>query len=861
MLKKRYFALVTCMLVAVVFLCNTMLVCFGAAEDQNAAGNWMQGVYNKQETKIEKVTSCKCTTYDGQVSGDMTGTYNFSELEFITIMSGELRYNGIAKGKWNAVLNGTHYSGIVKDTFYSDSERKNVNVKCILLGEEAEGLMECSLSREAIFSLQNGTFSGNCLITKLNKKNTQVSLNVTGKFDIEKIDQLRDTSISVNQSAFSGKTKEGLNIYPVVTNILIADENSPYNNEGFSNISYSSSKGSGTAWAYSSISDDGLISVDGIIRGAVSGTISGKINFSNVVWKMKLSINEGQLQNIQKPILKMSMWGPSTVSAGQTGYIGIQYSNTGDYYAENVKILLNVPAGVEFLAASPGGSFSSSARTVTWEIGKVDKNTFNYLYINVRFLSTAKFTALLYNDTQFCCKAEWTVSQVLYPHDPNAKYGPSGPYTPGEKLNYKVEFENEGQGEAFGVFFTDTLDKDLDDTTLVIGPVYSTKDNTQIAPKGIYDPATRTITWFAGDVKSKEGGYAEYSIKVNSGAKEGTEILNFATVYFPYANEETRTNPIIGYVKDSTPPILYARPGGGSYNSVISITINSSEIADIYYTTDNSVPNENSTKYVGPIVLNKDTELRFMGIDYFGNKSIIYNEKYKIRLHGRTNTPYHTLSPSPTPSSSASPTSTPTVTPVPTNTIKPTHHGRHPFKDIDGHWAKEDIINLYWKGILAGYEDNSIRPDCEINRAEVVVMILKALGIKPADKVQSGFRDDKNIPEWAKGYITAAKDMNIIKGFDDGRFKPLEKCTREQIAAISIKAFEFKVSGDNKADFADVKDIGEWYLDYVGTASSLGVITGYTDKTFKPKSFTKRAEAIVIINRCLNIKESGKPTK
>ncbi|MCJ7791348.1 MAG: DUF11 domain-containing protein, partial [Dehalococcoidia bacterium] len=59
-------------------------------------------------------------------------------------------------------------------------------------------------------------------------------------------------------------------------------------------------------------------------------------------------------------------------------------------------------------------------------------------------------------------------STVTTAHDPSVKYGPEGRVSPGQQLNYMVEYENEGEGIAFGVYFTDTLDEDLDDSTLEI---------------------------------------------------------------------------------------------------------------------------------------------------------------------------------------------------------------------------------------------------------------------------------------------------------------------------------------------------------------------------------------------------------
>jgi uncharacterized repeat protein (TIGR01451 family) len=141
--------------------------------------------------------------------------------------------------------------------------------------------------------------------------------------------------------------------------------------------------------------------------------------------------------------------------------------------------------------------------------------------------------------------------------DPNIKYGPEGNVQAGQQLEYKVEYENTGEGIAFGVYFTDTLDKDLDDSTLSIGSVFSTGvGGEKIAEAGTYNPLTRTITWYVGEVGSLQGGYAEFNINVRADASDGTEINNYGIVYFPSVPEVTPTNTI-----HSTIGIPIASPG------------------------------------------------------------------------------------------------------------------------------------------------------------------------------------------------------------------------------------------------------------------------------------------------------------
>ncbi len=126
-------------------------------------------------------------------------------------------------------------------------------------------------------------------------------------------------------------------------------------------------------------------------------------------------------------------------------------------------------------------------------------------------------------------------SEVITANDPNAKYvSPADFVAPGGTLNFRVDFENEGEGIAFGVYITDTLDADLDASTLVLPPEEG----------GTYDPATRTISWFIGEVGPGEKGQRHLTANVRGDASCGAEVINFATVYFPSIPETTPTNGV-----------------------------------------------------------------------------------------------------------------------------------------------------------------------------------------------------------------------------------------------------------------------------------------------------------------------------
>src|SRR3989339_430221 len=148
---------------------------------------------------------------------------------------------------------------------------------------------------------------------------------------------------------------------------------------------------------------------------------------------------------------------------------------------------------------------------------------------------------------------------VLIARDPNIMYGPEGYISAGQTLNYTVEFENVGEGIAYGVYVTDVLPEGIDDTSLNVSNFkrIDYNNNTEI-PCNFeykYSPQTRLLTVFAdnyGEVGSKQGGKFDMSVRVNSNAQPGTVIANYATVYFPSVPEETRTNTIISVIPKQT---------------------------------------------------------------------------------------------------------------------------------------------------------------------------------------------------------------------------------------------------------------------------------------------------------------------
>lgn len=167
-------------------------------------------------------------------------------------------------------------------------------------------------------------------------------------------------------------------------------------------------------------------------------------------------------------------------------------------------------------------------------------------------------------------------------------------------------------------------------------------------------------------------------------------------------------------------------------------------------------------------------------------------------------------------------------------------------KDINGHWAQDNIRRLIDLGSVAAYPDGSVKPDNTITRAEFAVVLVNAFKIP----VITGKVFDDTANHWARDYIASANAAGIIGGYDNLHFGPDDPVTREQMAVMVIKASGFH-SGGNMPSFADSELISPWARDAVAAVANRQIMCGYSDNGFKPQANATRAEAFTVIVKSL----------
>ena len=187
--------------------------------------------------------------------------------------------------------------------------------------------------------------------------------------------------------------------------------------------------------------------------------------------------------------------------------------------------------------------------------------------------------------------------------------------------------------------------------------------------------------------------------------------------------------------------------------------------------------------------------------------------------------------------------------------------GFTPFSDISNSGYCDYIVVGYLAGIINGYEDGTFRPNNTVTRGQFITMLWRAVGEPGAENTTLNFKDAANIPDAYKDAVAWGVEAGIIKGYDDGTFRPNQSISRAQMATFSYRLLVLTF-GEEAIDefnqpcgFKDAASVADPYVDAVNVCANLGIILGFdTDRdgegdTFRPNDTANRGQAATIILR------------
>jgi uncharacterized repeat protein (TIGR01451 family) len=519
----------------------------------------MVETYSNHSKKMVSIAIHKATI-NATITGDFNGTINFTGIELVMITSGSFAGSGFFRRNFTAKIENEHYHGKWQGMLFNKSNERKYYLKGTLFGG-IWGITDGYLEESNRGSGNYDTFNSTSTICRLGEDITFAELTLNGTMSVQNATNSK-VQIYILQALFSGNATGFYNksLSVVITHIRINTKSNEFYGFGFTTLSYVSAWGSGSGWTYDRTIETKLVNLTGFFTPPLWGFVFGELNETGKKRTLSITIIRLDLGSKPAPNVKVDVWGPRLASPGQKINYFVQYMNIGLKAAVNTEIVLMLSTNVTYLNNTHDGTYNNITHSVTWKynisaksrkIVSVKGKLKWGLKLGTNVTCTAYIRDYIKNET--LASHNWSIFLTLA-IDPNMKHGPEGNVTPGQKLEYKIEFENIGKGIAYGVYFTDILSEYLDASTLKMGPVISSQDSSIISTTGIYDPAVRTITWFAGEVGPGCGGYAEFSINVRSDAPLGSAILNYGTVYFPSVPEITKTNGIVSIVRENIGP-------------------------------------------------------------------------------------------------------------------------------------------------------------------------------------------------------------------------------------------------------------------------------------------------------------------
>ncbi|WP_455089120.1 S-layer homology domain-containing protein [Peptoanaerobacter stomatis] len=172
--------------------------------------------------------------------------------------------------------------------------------------------------------------------------------------------------------------------------------------------------------------------------------------------------------------------------------------------------------------------------------------------------------------------------------------------------------------------------------------------------------------------------------------------------------------------------------------------------------------------------------------------------------------------------------------------------------DTKGHWAEKTITSWQEKGLIAGYQDGTFKPNKQVTRAEFIHILNSSLKLTKQGEVK--FSDVKET-DWFYKDVQIAVGNGYANGTPDNMFMPNTTLTRAEAAVFIANILNEK--SDKQLMFSDVNTIPAWAKSSVSLMIEKGYMSGYPDNTFAANNKLTRAEAVTILDKVLTQKEQN----
>ncbi len=167
--------------------------------------------------------------------------------------------------------------------------------------------------------------------------------------------------------------------------------------------------------------------------------------------------------------------------------------------------------------------------------------------------------------------------------------------------------------------------------------------------------------------------------------------------------------------------------------------------------------------------------------------------------------------------------------------------------DEPSSWAKDVVTEIFAEKLL----DERMQGDyqTEISRRDFAylgVVLYENITGKESEVGDAQFPDSDDI------YVLKAKNIGVVKGYEDGSFRPDQKINRQELAVLFINtlvATNQSLEIEDREIFFDDEDIAGWAKKSVYTARAFGIVKGVGENLYDPLGTATREQSMLMFKR------------
>ncbi len=179
---------------------------------------------------------------------------------------------------------------------------------------------------------------------------------------------------------------------------------------------------------------------------------------------------------------------------------------------------------------------------------------------------------------------------------------------------------------------------------------------------------------------------------------------------------------------------------------------------------------------------------------------------------------------------------------------EPLRSDRAFFRDFDSHhWALPYLIELVNHNVLQPEPNGKLHPNRPIDRGDFAKMLVEYLWTTDHWKspIPIPFEDTR-ATEWADA-VNLLVHKKVIQGYKDGTFRPLQSLSRAEAVKILLATSGFIPHEDELLAPPRFEDANGWEKPWVNEAVERGIVRGFDDGTFRPHQKLTKAEGAKLV--------------